>query len=89
MFALARQATEELWTTDSFGTRVLSADEILKYKVCSANNGAGVKFVPYTSIDFTGSQKDKGISGYVAFDRDRPNHLVDFSEVKLCSNPTW
>ena len=87
MFGLLRQ-TEELWQTDSFGKRVLSAEDILKYKVCSAGNGAGTIFVPYKSIEFTGNSKDKGIEGFVAED-EKTGRPVNYSAVKLCSNPTW
>ena len=88
VFALLKHATEELWTFDSLGTRVLAAEDIAKYKVCSASNGAGVDFVPYTSIDFSGSQKDKGIHGFIAV-KSGSAHQIDYSDVNLCSNPTW
>ena len=41
--------THELWTNGVTSLRVLTADEVQKFKVCSPTNGTDVKFVPYTN----------------------------------------
>ena len=87
MFALLSQAaaTQELWTTGVAGARVLSEEEVVKYKMCSPNGmlTVGTDIVPYSSI--TANPKDKG---YVALNAG--NHAEDnYSSVTGCSNPTW
>jgi hypothetical protein len=87
MFAILR--TDMLWTTGIGGIRVLSADEVSKFKLCSPDNGAGVKFVPYQ--DFRAGitrGSDHPAQQYVALD---PSGVAetDYSPLKFCSNPTW
>ncbi len=80
--------TQELWTTGVMGTRVLTADEVEKYKICSPSNGHNVKFVPYVEFTSGGGVQDKSPTRFVVLD---PQGVAeaDYSPVKYCSNPTW
>ena len=80
--------TQELWTTGVMGVRVLTADEVQKYKTCSAGNGQDVKFVPYIEYTSGGGVQDKNPTKYVVLDPKGVSE-VDYSAVKFCSNPTW
>ena len=87
MFA-AISRTEKLWTLGVGGIRVLSADEVAKFKLCSPDNGSGTKFVPYQDYRSGGGASDKNPQQFVALD---PSGVVetDYSPLRFCSNPTW
>jgi hypothetical protein len=80
--------TQELWTNGVMGVRILTADEVQKYKTCSPKNGTDVKFVPYIEYTSGGGVQDKNPTKFVVLD---PHGVfeADYSSVKFCSNPTW
>jgi hypothetical protein len=83
VFALLVQVEQELWSKGVGGSRVLSADEVTKYKVCAPGSGLDVDFVPYSNV--TGNVNDQG---FVVLNKS--NHAeVNYTAVGYCSNPTW
>ena len=83
MFSLLIKVQEQLWSKGVAGVRVLTDDEVAKYKDCSAGNGAGTVFFPYSHL--TGNAND---TGFVAMNQNLTAQ-VDYSAVKYCSNPTF